>query len=69
MGNAIRNAIMYSTPVSQIITIRYNDKLEEKITINGTGKIELNGNCKLTTLNMILATTRYTLHTHTPARV
>jgi len=64
---------VYSTPASQTVTIRCNDKLENKIIINGIGKIKLNGNCKLTTPDIILTTqqqlnTRH-IHTHTPARV
>jgi len=61
---------VYSIPVSQTITIRCNDKLEEKIIINGTGKIKLNGNCKLTTPDMILTTQQQLntcyIHTHLP---
>jgi len=60
---------VYSTPVSQTITIRCNDKLEKIIIING--KIKLNGNCKLTTPDMILTTQQQlnTSYIHTPARV
>jgi len=61
---------VYSTPESQTITIRCNEKLEDKIIINGTGKIKLNGNCKLTTPDIILTTQQqlYThyIHTHLP---
>jgi len=61
---------MYSTPMSQTITIQCNDKLEDKIVINGTGKIKLNSNCKLTTPDILLTTQRQLntqhIHTHLP---
>jgi len=56
---------VYFTPVSQTMTtIRCSDKLENKIIINGTGKIKLNRNCKLTISDIIL-TTQQQLYTHT----
>jgi len=62
---------VHSTSVSQTVTIRYNDKLENKAIINGTGKIKLNGKRKLTTPDNTnhTATTKYTLHKHTLARI
>jgi len=52
---------VYSTPVSQKVTVQCYDRLEDKIVINGTGKIKLNGNCKLTILDITLTT-----HAHLP---
>jgi len=61
---------MYSTPISQTVAIQCNDKPENKIIINGTGKIKLSNNCRLTTPDVIVTTqqqlnARY-IHTHLP---
>jgi len=60
---------VYSTLVSQKIWCN-DDRLEDKIEINGTCKIKLNENCKLTTPNITLTTqqqlsTQY-VHVHLP---
>jgi len=61
---------VYSTLESQKITIQCSNKIEDKIIINGTGRIKVNGNCKLATPDVTLTTqqqinTRY-IHTHLP---
>lgn len=46
---------LYSTDIEQAITVQCNGQLENKI-IKNTGKITLNGNCKLTTTDTTIET-------------
>ncbi|KYM97337.1 hypothetical protein ALC62_11981 [Cyphomyrmex costatus] len=64
------NTWLYSSKEGQECIISCNDKKDEKIEINATGKIQLTGNCKLTTSEIILRTktqleTRY-IQTNVP---
>jgi len=48
---------LYSTPGAQEISINCNNRKENKILINNTGKIILEPNCRLTTPEVTLKTT------------
>jgi len=48
---------LYSTPITQEISINCNNQKENKILIKNTGKITLEPNCKLTTAQITLKTT------------
>lgn len=47
---------LYSTKENEQIQIQCNQEIENQININGTGKIEMTGNCKLNTPDMIITT-------------